>query len=222
MKKAFVSLLVLLILSVCICSADEVAMDYISHAMTGFVYGSVVFNVSLNDSVPFDLESPSVSENPYPTSSISGLNIGTYTLQTNTDFKLYITHDKLHLVERTFGTTYTDAQGNVVEDPGTVSEINYRLYLQTGPTGSFVSCLSDANAALSGGTAVESAFQNQILIQGRDIDLPNQNIFLSLEDPTSVTDPDTHETTTGTNVTVNQLKAGTYKSNIYFYLVVGT
>ena len=221
MKKTIVSMLILLLLAVSICSAAQTVLDQVGHTMVGYVYGSVVFNVALNDAVPFDLESPSISENPSPLTSLAGLNIGTYTLQTNTDFKLYITHDALHLVERTFGTTYTDSQGNEVEDPGTVSAIDYRLYLQTGPNGTFVSCLSDSNAALSTGE-VETAFQNQILLQGRDIDLPNQGIYLSLEDPSTITDPDTNETTTSTSVTVQQLKAGTYKSNIYFYLVVGT
>ncbi len=190
----------------------EASKDSVSHNMVGYVYGSVSFNVSLNEAVPFDLESSTVAENPHPTTVLGGLTIGTYSLITNVDFRLYVTHDKLHLVERTFGTTYTDSNGNTVEDPGTLSEIDYRLYMATGPTGSFLSCLSDGNAYISAYASITTAFTNQILIQGNQIDLPNQNMYLTLEDHTSTT----------TAQTVNNLKAGTYKSNIYFYLIVET
>lgn len=220
-KKTF-TLLIMIALCVSFCFAVESVSDSVGHTMIGYIYGSIFFDVSLNESVPFDLESPEVMENPTPATNMSGLRIGTYTLQTNTDFKLYIVHDKLHLVERTFGVTYIDSHGNEVEDPGTLSEIDYRLYLQTGPTGTFLSCKSDLNASISDYSNIDVAFQNKMVIQGRDIDLPNQGIYLSLEDPSSITDSETGQTITSTNVTVNQLKSGTYKSNIYFYLVVGT
>lgn len=203
--------------------ADESIEDNLGHQMIGYVYGSVSFDVSINDSVPFDLESETVQENLNPTTSISGLQIGTYSLVTNTYFKLYITHDKLHLVDRTFGTTYVNEDGDEVEDPGTLSEIDYRFYMATGSTGSFLSCKSDPNAALSTYSGISTIFQNQILIQGRDIDLPNQGLYLSLEDHPTVTDSQTGISTTLTTAqAVNSLKAGTYKSNIYFYLIVET
>ncbi len=219
-KLSLILIITYICLSLCYAFADEKEKDAVKHEMIGYVYGSVTFNVSINDSVPFDLDSNIIQENLNYATRISGLEIGTYTLITNTVFKLYVTHDKLHLVDRTFGTTYTDSNGKVIEDPGTISEIDYRLYMETGPTGSFLSSKSDSNAYISDYSNIATRFSNQILIQGENISLPNQGIHLSLEDQTTITDPVTNETETSTAITVQKLKAGKYISNIYFYLVV--
>ena len=141
-------------------------------------------------------------------SQIKGLRVGTYSLESNvTDFVLYIAHDPLILVNRTFGT-----EG----DEGTISNIDYRLYMEMGGS-SFKSCLSDNSAGGSGWTAKNATVKMQL--SGTDTtDWPvgttyfsNKGLYVSLQDRTGGS----------TANTVAKLMAGTYSSTIYFYLEGG-
>ncbi len=179
--------------------------------MTGYVYSSVKLDVTIDGSVPFDLETPEVQENPNPTTVIQGLRIGSYNLKCNMPFKLYIAHDKLHLVARQFGTTYYDEEV-LKNDPGTLSEINYRLYANAGVTTGFVSCLANDAPEYDGSDYDTHFSENRILITGNNLDLVTQGLYISLED-------NSNGATTAQNV--QSLKAGLYSSDIYFYFVVG-
>ena len=179
--------------------------------MTGYVYSSVKLDVTIDGSVPFDLELEEVQENPNPTTVIQGLRIGSYNLKCNMPFKLYIAHDKLHLVARQFGTTYYDEEV-LKNDPGTLSEINYRLYANAGVTSGFVSCLANASPDYDGSDYDTHFSENRILITGNNLDLATQGLYISLED-------NSNNKTTLQNV--KSLKAGLYSSDIYFYFVVG-
>ena len=214
MKRILLTIITMLILLPLFASVDTIKDNGIQN-LIGYVYSGVSFTVSLNGNVPFNLESNAVKENPSPAVSIKGLQIGTYSLEANTAIKLYIAHDKLHLVDRTFGTSYTNDQGILINDPGTLSEIDYRLYLKTGPTGSFLSCKSADNASVTDYSLLDSITE-KMLIQGNSVSLTEQGMYLSLEDPT------TKNGETNTTNTVESLKAGTYSSNIYFYLEVGS
>ena len=197
--------------ALCRLFAVEKAIENGSLPLTGYVYSSVKLEVTIDGSIPFDLETPSVQENPNPTQSIQGLRIGSYNLKCNMTFKLYITHDKLHLVARQFGTTYYD-EDQLKNDPGTLSAIDYRLYANTGISGGFVSCLSNTSPEYDGNDFDSQFTTNRILITGNNLDLTSQGLFVSLEDNSG-------DTTTSEKVTA--LKAGLYSSNIYFYFVVG-
>ncbi len=196
MKKIIVLLIVLASLSPLF--ADYDAMQ----PLTGYIYSNVTFSVSLLDEVfPFNLSDSNFAEDGASPTTVRGLRIGKYTLSsTSTSFKLYVTHDNLKIVERTFGI-----------DDGTISQIDYRLYLQMGSSSVFDCCTSDTSPDVdvsSGGTL---SFSNKILISGNSINLQDQNIYICLYD---------HSGGGTTSDTVNNLMSGTYSSNIYFYLEV--
>jgi len=187
----------------CFLSLSPVFADYDAvQPLIGYIYSNVTFSVSLLEEVfPFDISNSSYAEDSTTPTSVNGLNIGTYTLSsTSTSFKLYVAHDKLTVVERTFGI-----------DDGTLSEIDYRLYMQMGGSTTFSCCLSDSNPDLdvSGGDTL--SFSNCILISSSAISLSDQNIYVCLYDHTG------GDTTADT---VENLMSGTYSSNIYFYLEV--
>ncbi len=196
MKKMIIIFFVLVSLSPVFADYDAV------QPLTGYIYSNVTFSVSLLDEVfPFDLSNSSYAEDTSSPTSVNGLNIGTYSLSSSsTSFKLYVAHDKLTIVERTFGI-----------DDGTLSEIDYRLYMQMGSSTTFDCCLSDSNPNLdvSGGDTL--SFSNCIYIKSSAINLSSQNIYVCLYD---------HTGGSTTADTVNNLMSGTYSSNIYFYLEV--
>lgn len=194
MKRIMVSLLILLISLISVFAYDGV------QPLTGYIYSSVSFSVDIS-SEPFNLANPLLSDDSASPTYINGLRIGNFSLMaTSSKFNLYVTHDKLHLIERTYGV-----------DDGTLSSIDYRLFMELGPTG-FSSCLSDSTPDIDVYTGNPfSALRNYILISGFSASLEEQGFFVSLYDHTMST----------TSETVNELMAGTYASNIYFYLEVG-
>ncbi len=196
MKKAILLLLVLFSLLPVFADYDAV------QPLTGYIYSNVTFSVSLLEEVfPFDLNNSSYAEDTTSPTSVNGLKIGTYSLSsTSTSFKLYVSHDKLTVVERTFGI-----------DDGTISEIDYRLYLQMGSSTTFSCCLSDSNPDVDVSSNESLSFTNCILISSSAISLSSQNIYVCLYD---------HAGGDTTADTVDELMAGTYSSNIYFYLEV--
>lgn len=198
MKKIIIAILIVLVGF----SVAAETKETLVQPLVGYLYGEISFSVNLLDEVlPFNLASPEVVER---TSSniISGLRIGTYSLvASNVSFKLYVTHSQMLLKERIFG----------IEDQGTLSAIDYRLYMETGSNNNFQSCLSDSVANVESYSNLANAFTNKILIEGQSINYTNQGLYVSLEDHTMTT----------TDATVAALKAGTYASDIYFYLEVG-
>lgn len=200
MKKIVSSLILLFVAFV---AWAEVSAPY-AHYMLGHVESATDFSVSILEEVlPFDLDGSDVAYNANYTTQIKGLRIGSYSLISNTDkFELYITHSKLKLRDA--------ARAN---DEGTLSEIDYRLYVIADYHNTkFLTCLSDANASNP-----ESA-SNKVLVAGNNRDvwpsgasmcsIINQSIYLSLEDSTRGT----------TAATLADLKGGTYESTIYFML----
>lgn len=199
--KKIVSIMILLCIAFAAFAA--VVAPY-AHYMIGHVDSATDFSVSILEEVlPFDLDGSDVSYNPNWQSQITGLRIGQYSLLSNTGaFKLYVTHTKLNLRD-----------SSRVADEGTLSEIDYRLYMVADYRNTrFLSCLSDANAS-----SPDSA-TNSICVSGDNPNvwpdgtsmctIVNQSIYVSLEDNTRGT----------TDATVADLKSGTYESTIYFML----
>ncbi len=202
MKKICILIVILLAAHLAFADTQPPTPDAIQ-PLTGYIYSNVSFSVALLEEVfPFDLTNTLLAEDTATPSAVNGLRIGTYSLQsTGTTFKLYVTHDRLTVVERTFGT-----------DDGTISNIDYRLYMQLGNLTNFKYCASATTpeATISNG-AVTTNFDNCILFSGSTIDLINQSIYVCLYD---------HAGGNTTAATVNKLMGGTYSSNIYFYLEV--
>ena len=206
MGRKTVLLIVMMLASLFIVFADTTITPL---HMKGYVFGETSFSLSILDSaLPFDLESPSVAENVNYSTTLSGIRIGNYSLESNvTAFVLYIAHSPLILTERSFGT-----EG----DEGTLSVINYRLYMEMGGN-SFKSCLSDYGAGGANWNAKTASVQ--MVLSGTDSsDWPpgttlysGKGLYVTLEDRTS-------GTTAGT---VSDLMAGTYTSTIYFLLEGG-
>lgn len=198
MKKIIIAILIVLVGF----SVAAETKETLVQPLVGYLYGEISFSVNLLDEVlPFNLASPEVAERT-TSNMLSGLRIGTYSLvASNVTFKLYVTHSQMFLKERIFG----------IEDEGTLSAIDYRLYMETGSNSNFQSCLSDNSPSIETYANLANAFTNKILIEGLSIDYTNQGLYVSLEDHTKTT----------TEATVNALKAGTYASDIYFYLEVG-
>jgi len=199
MKKIIILLFV-------IASIFPVFADYNAvQPLTGYIYSNVTFSITIfEEYLPFDLTNSDYAEDSSSPTYAKGVNIGSYTLSsTSTVFKLYVTHDKLTLVDRTFGI-----------DDGTLSEIDYYLYMQMGSSTTFACCLSDTapDVDVSGGDSL--SFTNKILIEGSiisKVNLLDQNLYICLYD---------HNGGETTAETVEKLMNGTYSSNIYFYLEV--
>ena len=198
MKKIIIAILIVLVGF----SVAAETKETLVQPLVGYLYGEISFSVNLLDEVlPFNLASPEVAERT-SSNMISGLRIGTYSLiASNVSFKLYVTHSQMLLKERIFG----------IEDQGTLSAIDYRLYMEMGSNNNFQSCLSDISPNVESYSNLANAFTNKILIDGQSINYTNQGLYVSLEDHTMQT----------TAATVEALKAGTYASDIYFYLEVG-
>ena len=202
--------LIFLILSLCFFRLFASTSIVTPFQMRGHVFGTTTFSVSiLSSAIPFDLEGSNVAENINYTTTLGGLQIGAYTLKSNTTtFALYVAHDALVLTDRSYG-----AEG----DPGTLSSINYRLYMETA-NGGFKSCLSDDGLGQTTWSAKNASIK--MVLSGTDstdwpantTELSNKKMYISLEDRTSGTTADT----------VADLMAGTYSSTIYFLLEGGT
>ncbi|MCQ2412510.1 MAG: hypothetical protein MJ057_06090 [Sphaerochaetaceae bacterium] len=172
--------------------------------MIGHVDSATDFSVSiLEEALPFDLDGSDVAYNPNYQTQIRGLRIGSYSLLSNSgNFELLISHSKLTLRDATRAN-----------DEGTLSQIDYRLYVIADYRNTkFLSCLSDSNASNP-----DSA-SNRVRVAGDNPDvwpsgasmcsIVNQSIYVSLDD----------NTRGSTAATIADLKGGTYESTIYFML----
>lgn len=211
MKKLITVLITLLVLGFCLCADDEPSSPTsVKFPLMGHIYATVSFSVTIDGSVPFDLEDTAVAPVTNPENHIYGLRIGSYSLtSTSGDYSLFVLHDRFQLTERLFGTYY-DEDGNILYDPGQKENIDYRLYMETGSSGGgFLSCKSSSYANLEDYTALSNnpeSLGEYIRIVGTLSNVNNRGLYVVLED---------NETA------ASALKAGTYSSTLYFYMVVG-
>lgn len=205
MRKLVLIIIILAIPSFCLFS--DGTPDAVPLLLIGHINTSTQFSVSLDGSLPFDIESNAVQPTGASETQISGIRIGSFSLKTSgSGFNLYVLHDKLQLTDRVFGTDYQE-NGNAVYDPGTKENIDYRLYMETSVSGSFLSCKSSSQANLSGYSSLNnpSELGDYIRLFGNSVDINNLGIYVVLEDEDTV---------------ASELKAGLYSSTIYFYMVI--
>ena len=196
MKKTLFAIL-LLIISCYLRAAD------FNHYMIGY-YGIVAeISLEIDESViPFNLDSPDIRKTG---SGVQGLRIGSYTFITNSDtFELMISHTPL-VLRGTAGAN----------DPGTLSQINYRLYAFLRGT-LYESCLGTIDAIAKYPETAGDDYRIRIAYNsnqglyttgGNDyMSIVNESIYVNLEDSTKGT----------TENTVAALKSGVYESTIYF------
>lgn len=174
---------------------DVTVDDPMAHYMLGYVNAVASFSVSLDEEVfPFDLDGADVAYNSSYDSSILGLRIGQYTLVSNVSSSvLYMAHTPL-VLDGTDGS----------EENGKLRQIDYRLYAVVEDHGVvFSSCISDPNAA-----AANSAINNIAISSNSTMRLVNKSLYVSLDDGNGTTAE-----------SLENLKSGTYRSNIYFLLM---
>ena len=213
MKKILSCILVFLLSSVSLFALDM--LQSYTQPLIGYILKSINFSVDIMEEVlPFDLQSSNVNPANGSASSLSGLRIGNYSLESNCDVKLYVAHTKLYLSGRIFG----------IGDAGTLSAIDYRLYMETDD-GLFDSCISSSSleysldaisAATFSGLAQDEVIEisGTGLSQNNVLSYNNKGIFVRLEDALT----GTSRTQSTTNAVIDQLKAGTYSSDVVFYL----
>ena len=192
-KAALFIVLALVAVSPVFC--DITVDDPMAHYMLGYVNAVASFSVSLDEEVfPFDLDGVEVAYNPSYASSILGLRIGQYTLISNVSSSvLYMAHTPL-VLDGTDGS----------EENGKLRQIDYRLYAVVEDHGVvFSSCVSDPNAATA-----NSAINNIEITSNSSMRLVNKSLYVSLDDGNGTTAE-----------SVENLKSGTYRSNIYFLLM---
>ena len=192
-KAALFIVLALVAVSPVFC--DITVDDPMAHYMLGYVNAVASFSVSLDEEVfPFDLDGVEVAYNPSYASSILGLRIGQYTLISNVSSSvLYMAHTPL-VLDGTDGS----------EENGKLRQIDYRLYAVVEDHGVvFSSCVSDPNAATA-----NSAINNIEITSNSSMRLVNKSLYVSLDDGTGTTAE-----------SLENLKSGTYRSNIYFLLM---
>ncbi len=166
MRKALTALLLILLLSPFLLFADAPVVGFGSsqgHYLFGQIRQNLLFEVNIReDALPFNLDAPQVQYNAAYQSVATGINIGTYTLVSNSPYvKLTVSHNAL-----------------VNRDAGIQSHntINYRLYLMTGTGSSFVSTTGDV-VEIDG-----TAFANDGLV-----DLSNRYMYVTLDEGNSDT-----------------------------------
>lgn len=160
--------------------------------MLGHVDSLVEFGIEiLEDVLPFDLDGSDIAYNEHPNTTVSGLQIGTYSVVANSrQFDIYITHTPLTLIT-----------APVQNDTGTLDTIDYQLYVVLNySAGLFGHCTSNGNIQLSGDNYLIWAENEPMLIV-------REGLFVSLDDGSG---------TTATSV--SRLKSGTYRSTISFEL----
>ena len=120
MKKILSCILVFLLSSVSLFALDM--LQSYTQPLIGYILKSINFSVDIMEEVlPFDLQSSNVNPANGSASSLSGLRIGNYSLESNCDVKLYVAHTKLYLSGRIFG----------IGDAGTLSAIDYTFHSST-------------------------------------------------------------------------------------------
>ena len=138
---------------------------------------------------------------------INGLQIGTYSLVTNSSVTLYVAHTKLELKQ-----AFLAAEN----ETGTLDNIDYVLYVVTDSSmGTFSYCYSNSAASAPAGINTEN---ESVVITGTGSNnnifrRVNQGLYISLDDRQN---PNT------TSTSIAALKAGTYESTIYFLIEEGT
>lgn len=201
MKK---SILMIIVLVLGFCLFADNASDSIPLLLLGHINASTQFSVSIDGTVPFDLESDSVQKTGNPETQIMGIKIGSYSLSsTGVSFNLFVLHDKFQLTERLFGTEYEEGY-----DPGTKESIDYRLYIETGSSGGgFLSCKSSSFANLSSYSSLNNPenLGEYIRISGNVVDVDSRGLYVVLDDD---------------DTSASELKAGLYASTLYFYMEV--
>lgn len=196
MKKTLF-LILFLILGCSLFAAD------FAHYMIGHVGTVAEISLEIDESViPFNLDSPDIRRTG---SGVQGLRIGSYTFVTNSDtFELIITHTPFSL-KSTPGAN----------DPGTLSQINYRLYTFLQGT-LYESCLGTSDSIAKYPETAGSEYRIRIAYNSNQglyntgtndyLSIVNQSIYVNLEDNTEGS----------TENTVAALKSGMYESKIYF------
>lgn len=196
MRKTILLILVLLV------STFLSAADF-DHYMIGYVGTVAEISLEIDESViPFNLDSPDIRKTG---SGVQGLRIGSYTFVTNSDlFELIITH-----------TPFTLRGTPGINDPGTLSQINYRLYTFLRGT-LYESCLGTSDAIARYPETAGSGYKIRIAYDNNQglytpntedyLSIVNQSIYVNLEDTTAGT----------TEATVAALVSGMYESIIYF------
>lgn len=210
--KKIVSLMLILFIS--LFASFAAPLERSVQPLIGYILKAVTFSVDImNEVLPFDLKSEKVNPANGSASVLSGLKIGSYSLNANCDIKLYVAHTKLFLSGRIFG----------IGDSGTLSAIDYRLYLEN--KNGFDSCKSTNSYEYnldSLDVSMLASENEKILIQETCsspsdlISLENKGIYVRLEDSTTGAAP--NQSTTA--LVVDALKAGTYSSDIVFFLEV--
>ena len=196
MKKSLF-LILFLILGCSLFAAD------FDHYMIGHVGTVAEISLEIDESViPFNLDSPDIRKTG---SGVQGLRIGSYTFVTNSDtFDLIITH-----------TPFTLKGTPGVNDPGTLSQINYRLYAYLKGT-LYASCLGSSDSIAKYPETAGDDYRIRIAHDSNQglyttnsndyLSIVNQSIYVNLEDNTEGS----------TENTVAALKSGMYESTIYF------
>ena len=159
MKKALSALLLILLLSPILLFADVAQPHY----LFGQIGQNLLFEVNIREeALPFNLDAPQVQYNAAYLSVATGINIGTYTLVSNSPYvKLTVSHNPL--VNRDAGITENNT-------------INYRLYVMTGTGSSFVSTTGDV-IEISGIDFVQDGLVN----------LSNKYMYVTLDEGDSNT-----------------------------------
>lgn len=189
-----------------------------AHFIMGYIDSNTAFSVNLlNEVLPFDLDSKEVRMTTVP--NIKGIRIGTYSLMSNTkDFKLYVAHSPLSWI----------SSSAVDGDTNTETTIEYRLYLILGNEELFKDAICHPNPSnlLSDVIDLTDEQNNEddtyITLSGNDSDvwpasvagilaIVNQSVYLRLEVP-----GDTDGSLTAERI--ENLKAGNYVSDVYFFL----
>ena len=69
--------------------------------LIGYILKEVSFSIEImNEELPFDLQSETVNPANGSVSTLSGLRIGTYSLESNCNVSLYVAHTKLYQIGR--------------------------------------------------------------------------------------------------------------------------
>ncbi len=207
MRKAFL-ISTILILFLCPPVFAELSQyPYTPYLVMGYVGSQTSFDVTITEAVlPINFEDSRVAFNTNLT-RINGLQIGTYSLVTNSSVTIYVAHTKLELKQ-----AFLAAEN----ETGTLDNIDYVLYVVTDSSmGTFSYCYSNSAASAPAGinTANESVVITGTGSNNNIFRRVNQGLYISLDDRQN---PNT------TSTSIAALKAGTYESTIYFLIEEGT
>ena len=201
-------LLIILIFLICPpVFAEFVEYPYTPFLVMGYIGSQTSFDVTINEAIlPLDFTDSRIAYNSNP-ERINGIQIGSYSLVTNSSVTLYIAHTKLELKQ---------AFLNAESETGSLDNIDYVLYVVTDSSrGQFSYCYSNSSASAPSGITTEN---ERIQISGSGTNNQvfrriNQGLYLSLDD---------RQTPNSTATSITNLKSGTYESTIYFLIEEGS